>query len=127
MNDATRQAQIDELPPELQKIVNDMDRENLSSHGRLSVALLMVVRRAIDMKLPDEQFVDLYLAGMKAHRIASVETFFSEVIFGERGTEQLKKAGGISSSALAAIALTHLDEVEKQTEQFMTLCEMLED
>lgn len=118
-------AKVAELPPAAQDVLNAL--EGAESHQRIATALFLIVEsQRHTPTLTHDQLFDLFNAGMRAHRIASVESFMDALFFKGDGLAQLKKSGGISAAALAAIGMRQVEEGKKAAERFINLTHMLE-
>ncbi len=108
------------LPPEAQALLDALDAAKVASHERMSIGLFVAFARMFrDDKLKDDQKLDLFHAGMHAHRMSCVDSFL-DLFLDEKAPAE------ISQVSMAGIALMNAVELSKSTERFLTLCKMLE-
>jgi hypothetical protein len=116
-----------ELTPELKTFIEDLNGAKLAAHDRISVGIWLAFNRCFASKtLTHDQKLDLFQAGMHAYRMAAMSSFFHDAILSGDSLERLKRNGGISASAIAAMALMQEDYLKKSSEKFLTLCEMID-
>jgi hypothetical protein len=113
------------LPLGLEAVVDSM--KDKGPETRVSLALFMAVTMQLKhKKLTDEQFFDVFHAGMRAHRVASTSSFLDLFFKDDAAIDRLRLTHGLSVPTLAKMALTAAEETAKASAKFMTLTEMFE-